>query len=236
VNIVYPIPGFSDPISSLSHLLGAGVFLVLSIFLLRHGWGKTWKFISLSIFCFSAIFMLSMSGVYHLLSPEGVARVVLQRLDHSAIFILIVGTMTPIHQIMFKGILRWGWLLLVWVIAITAITLKSLFFTSFPEWLGLTLFLGLGWGGAVTGIVLWHKRNLAFIKLLLYGGVAYTVGAVLEFLKQPTLIGGILGAHELFHFAVLIGLSFHWKFIYNIAQMNEHDIENVTDVTPEKVK
>lgn len=38
-----------------------------------------------------------MSGVYHLLSPEGEVRIVLQGIDHSAIFVLIVGTMTPIH-------------------------------------------------------------------------------------------------------------------------------------------
>jgi hypothetical protein len=33
----YSIPGFSDPISSWSHLLGAGACLVLSFFLIRRG-------------------------------------------------------------------------------------------------------------------------------------------------------------------------------------------------------
>jgi hemolysin III len=45
----YPIPGFSDPFSSLSHLLGAGVFLVLSIPLLRLGWGVVSRFIALTV-------------------------------------------------------------------------------------------------------------------------------------------------------------------------------------------
>ena len=91
---IYSIPGFSDPFSAISHLLAAGVFLILSFPLLKNGWGNGYKFISLSVFCFSAIFLLSMSGVYHLLSHDGLGRIVLQRLDHSAIFILIVGSMS----------------------------------------------------------------------------------------------------------------------------------------------
>jgi channel protein (hemolysin III family) len=61
------------------------------------------KLASLGIFSFASVFMLSMSGVYHLLSPEGLPRLVLQRIDHSAILVLIVSTMTPVHQILFKG-------------------------------------------------------------------------------------------------------------------------------------
>lgn len=218
---LYPISGFNDPFSSLSHLTAAAVFLVLSISLLRLGWGVKSRFIALSIFSFATVFMLLMSSVYHLLSPDGVGRVVLQRLDHSAIFILIVGTMTPIHQMLFKGFMRWGWLTLIWAIAITSIVLKTIFFTSFPEWLGLALFLSLGWLGAVTGGMLWYKRDFAFVKLLLYGGLAYTVGAIVEFVQLPVMIPRVLEAHELFHIAVLIGLAFHWKFIYKITYLDK---------------
>jgi channel protein (hemolysin III family) len=170
--------------------------------------------------------MLSMSGVYHLLSPDGVGRIVFQRLDHSAIFILIVGTMTPIHKILFEGLMRWGWLLLVWLIAITTLTLKTIFFTSFPEWLGLVLFLCLGWLGIVSVGIVWYRRDMSFIKLLLFGGLAYTVGAILEFFQEPILIPGVLGPHELFHITVLVGLGLHWKFIYNITRMSRFPIKN----------
>ncbi len=214
-----PIPGFSDPFSSISHLLGAVIFACLSYFLIRLGRKDVGRLLSLVVFAFATVFMLSMSGVYHLLSPEGTARIVLQRLDHSAILVLIVGTMTPIHQILFRGFMRWGWLLLVWLIAIAIIVLKNVFFSSFPEWLGLTLFLALGWGGAVTGGVLWYRRDIQFVKALFLGGLAYTIGAVLEFLREPVLIKGIIGPHELFHIAVLIGLGYHWQFVYTIARI-----------------
>ncbi|QBQ55048.1 PAQR family membrane homeostasis protein TrhA [Nitrosococcus wardiae] len=209
------ISGFNEPFSALSHLLGAGVFLLLSFPLLRLGGGNLPKLMALGVFALASVFMLSVSGIYHGLSPKGG---ILQRLDHSAIFILIVGTMTPIHQMLFQGVMRWGWLLLVWLIAITALTLKNVFFTSFPEGWGLALFLGLGWLGAVSVGILWYREGSAFIKPLLAGGLAYTVGAVLEFAGQPLFLREILGPHELFHLAVLIGLGFHWKFIYTMAR------------------
>jgi channel protein (hemolysin III family) len=212
------ITGFNDPVSSITHLLGAAIFFALSFSLLRLARGSFWKTAALGVFCFASVVLLLISGIYHLLSSKGEARIIFKHLDHSAIFVLIVATMTPIHQILFKGFMRWGWLVFIWVIAITTSTLKNVFFSNFPEWLGLSLFLGLGWLGVVTGGIVWYKKDFAFVKLLLYGGLAYTIGALLEFSLKPVIIPGVVGSHELFHIAVLIGLSMHWKFIYTIAK------------------
>ena len=67
--IPYPIPGFSDPVSSLTHLAGAGVFACLAPFLLWRGRGNPARLVSLGVFAFSTVLLLSMSGVYHLLCP-----------------------------------------------------------------------------------------------------------------------------------------------------------------------
>ncbi len=217
----YSIPGFNDPFSSLSHLIGAGVFLILSFFLVRRSWGDFSRVFAFGTFAFSCVFMLSMSGVYHLLSDDGTGRMVLQRLDHASIFVLIVGTMTPIHRMLFTGFMRWGWILIVWSIAITAITLKTIFFTVVPEWIGLSFFLGLGWLGTVTCGLLWYRRGTEYAKSILWGGLCYTIGAIIEFLWQPVLIKGVIGPHELFHIAVLAGISFHWRFIFSLAHVKE---------------
>jgi channel protein (hemolysin III family) len=217
VNEIYSLPGFSEPLSSLSHLVGAGVFLGLSFPLLRLGRGNFPKFMTLGVFSFASVFMLFISGTYHLLPSDGAAKAVFQRLDHSAIFVLIVGTMTPIHQLLFRGFMCWGWLLLVWLIAMVVLTFKIAFFTSLPEVVGLILFLSLGWLGAVSVGILWYRKGRPFVTWLLIGGLVYTGGAILEFVEPPFLIRGVLGPHELFHIAVLMGLSFHWKFVYDIA-------------------
>ena len=55
------------------------------------------------------------------------------------------------------------------------------------------------------------------MQSLLWGGVAYSVGSVLGSSTWPVLIHGVIQGHEIFHVAVLIGLGFHWAFIYQIA-------------------
>jgi channel protein (hemolysin III family) len=213
-----PIPGFHEPFSSLSHLLGAGIFAVLSVPLLRRGWGNGDRIAALGVYAFSCVFLLSMSGVYHLLPRGETAHdEVLARLDHGAIFVLIAGTFTPVHAILFHGRGRWLPLLVLWAAAATAIALKMVYFESFPEWLGLALYLGMGWLGAGTGAVLWMRYGRAFVQPLLWGGIAYTVGALLEFLSWPELIAGVMGPHELFHVAVLCGIGLHWVFVWRIA-------------------
>jgi channel protein (hemolysin III family) len=217
---IYSIPGFSDPVSCWSHLLGAGAFEVLAIFLIRRGRRSWGRILGLSVFAFGCVFLLSMSGVFHLLPRGNGGRAVLQRLDHAAIFFLIAATFTPVHGILFRDLLRWVPLFLIWSAAITGITLKTIFFTDLPEWLGLVLYLGLGWLGLFSGALLGIRFGPAFIRPVIGGALAYTVGALLEFARWPVLIPGVLGPHELFHLAVLAGMGFFWRFVYGIAASN----------------
>jgi channel protein (hemolysin III family) len=217
----YSIPGFADPFSSLSHLTGATLFALLSIFLLRRAAtnpdGGRARIASLAVFCLGSVLLLSISGVYHLLDPQGTPRRVLKVLDHACIFVLIACSFTPPHVILFRGVGRWGMLLLVWAFAVTAISLKIVYFNSMPEALSLALYLGMGWLGLVSGSALWRRYGFAFVEPILWGGVAYSIGAVLDFLAWPVLIPGIVQWHEVFHVAVLIGLGFHWSFAWAIA-------------------
>jgi channel protein (hemolysin III family) len=214
---IAPIPGFADPVSSLSHLVGAAIFFLLSIFLLRRGRGDAARVASLLIFCFGAVFLLSISGIYHLLAHEGMPRRVLRALDHAAIFVLIASTFTPIHVILFRGPGRWGMLLLIWAIAIVSITLKIAYLYSMPDYIGTALYLGMGWIGLASGIALLRRFNFAFVSPMLWGGIAYSIGAVLDSLRWPVLVPGVIQWHEVFHVAVLVGLAYHWSFIYRIA-------------------
>ncbi len=171
---------------------------------------------SLATMAFTSVFLLSMSGVYHLLD-SGAGRYVMRQLDVAGVFALIAGTVTPVHAILFKGIGRWGALLVVWAAAATGITLRIVFWKSFPSGLGTGLFLLLGWCGALSCVLLWVRYGYGFVWPLLWGGVAYTVGAIVLGLDWPTIIPGVVGAHELWHVAVLVGLGLHWKFVFQFA-------------------
>ena len=164
----------------------------------------------------ATVFLLSMSAVFHMLGP-GDGRLVMRQLDVAAVFVLIVGTVTPIHVILFRGWACWAPLLLMWSVAATGITLRAVFEESMPPYLGTSLFLVLGWCGVIPSIVLWRRYGYGFIEPLLWGGVAYTLGAFVLMLRWPLLIPGVIRPHEIWHIAVLFGISLHWKFVFQFA-------------------
>lgn len=218
-----PILGFSDPFSSWTHLLAALMALVGSFYLLKKGRGSGVRIFALAVYSLSLVFLFSMSGVYHLLERGGDARDVLQRLDHAGIWVLIAGTFTPTHVILFRGRWRWLILLIVWGIAITGLVLEVVYFKTFPEWLATSLFLGLGWMGVLTG----YKFRTSFrgesLRLLGLGGIYYSVGAVIDFARWPVFWPSVIGSHEIFHLFVIAGALSHWFFVYEWA---DHPVAN----------
>src|SRR6185312_35200 len=78
-------------------------------------------------------------------------------------------------------------------------------------------YLGLGWLGAISTVVLARRFGLRFILPLVWGALAYTLGAAADYWRWPEPMPGIVGPHEIFHLAVLAGISFHWAFIRRIA-------------------
>lgn len=213
----YTLPGFNQPASSMSHLLGAVVYLVLSVFLLRAARWNRWCFFNALLFSFAVVTMLSLSGVYHMFSPQGSLGQVMLRLDVAAIFFLITATFTPIHSLLFKGWKRWGILIPLWVIAITGITLRTIFFNSIPHLAGTLVFLLMGWIGALSGYLLWKDYGKRTVIPMLLGGIMYTIGAVGDAFKAPLLIPMVWGSHETFHLFVLAGIGFHWHLISQVT-------------------
>lgn len=208
--------GFNEPFSSFSHMAMAIFGLVGAFFYYKKGKGNSLRVFSLMVFSFCIVFLFSMSGVFHLL-PPGTSKSVLQRLDHSGIWLMIAGTFTPLHIIIFRGLWRWLPLLFVWTVAITGLVLQVIFFDSFPEWLTLSLFLGLGWFGFFSMMKFKSLFKDSSLKWLVGGGILYSIGAVIDFAKGPILIDGVLGAHEIFHIFVILGALSHWWFIYQWA-------------------
>ncbi len=212
-----PIPGFTDPVSSISHLIATVGFAFATPRLLRSARGSPGLRITLAIYAGSVIFLLAMSGVFHLSPQDTTGRAVLQRLDHAGIFVLIAGTFTAVHGMLFRGWLRYGVIAFAWAVTATAVPLKTVYFSEMPEWLGLTLYLAFPWLGLGTGVLLWKRHGLRYIAPFCWGGIAYTTGAVFDFLRWPRLWSGVLHAHELFHIFVIAGVWFHWRFCSAVA-------------------
>jgi channel protein (hemolysin III family) len=214
---LYPLVGFHEPFSSMSHLLGAAIFAFLGYGLLLRGRGDRARLIYLSVYALACVTLFSLSGVYHMMARGGTARLVLGRLDHCAIFVLIAATFTPAHGLLFRGRLRWGPLLGIWGCAVVGVCLKSLYYDQLTEWLGLTMYLTMGWLGIFSGSLIARRHGFKFVAPLLWGGIAYSIGAVLEFLRWTVIIPGVVHPHEVFHLAVLAGAALHWYWIWAFA-------------------
>jgi len=215
----FPLYGVTDPVSAATHLLGALVIASVTPILIRGA--RPWPRVSILVFCLSAVLLLGCSTAFHW-CPPGEARFALQRLDHAAIFILIAGTFTPVHALLFAGLARWGMILLIWLIAVIGIALKVTFFDMFPPWLGIGIYVAMGWLGLYAMVALFKRYNAAFIWPMVLGGLLYTIGAAVELVNWPTLWVGVVRPHELFHLAVLGGLASHWWFIYRASRLVAH--------------
>lgn len=213
--------GFYQPISSWTHLLAALITLSTGFILIRKGWGNRLRVISLVIFMISIVFMFMMSGIYHALEP-GFSRQVFRRLDYAAIYVMIAGTATPVHIILFRGMMRWGMLLFLWGVTVVGVLLTVILLDNMPEWLTFSIFIIMGWTAVLSILKAWKMYGFRNISLALYGGLAYTAGALIDFLRLPGLIDGLVESHEIFHLFVVLGAALHWKLIYDWADQPTH--------------
>ncbi|KAL0227860.1 hypothetical protein RCL1_004003 [Eukaryota sp. TZLM3-RCL] len=230
---IKPFIGFAEPVNSITHLVAAALVIVFCPFLYSRCKDKQ-AFFGVSLFVFGSVFSMSISGVYHLLTPYTTGRIVLRRIDHSAIYCFIAGTFSAIHATAFPHFLsRWLMVIFMWILAIIAIVFKSVFFSRIPAFFGYGLYLMMGWCGTISGYFLWkqHKRSRP-IYLLIMGGLAYTIGAVLEFTTQKymVIIPGVIHSHEVFHFFIMAGLYYHFVCVFYCLvhfHTNYHQIKDI---------
>jgi len=218
MNNVIPFLGFSEPLSSMSHLLAALFFLAVSFTIIFKARGNKFRVSALTLYFMCNVFLFSMSGVYHLLQKGTDANYVLRILDHAGIFLMIAGSFTPFQIILLRGLKRWIPLISIWIICILGVTLTSIFFDDIPRWIILTLYISMGWMSVFT---VWfiRKFDLDTVWLITLGGVFYTIGAILDHMKWPVIIKGVFEAHELFHLMIVIASIIHLYAIYRISHL-----------------
>ncbi|MCX6561961.1 MAG: hemolysin III family protein, partial [Candidatus Aminicenantes bacterium] len=118
------LPKMRDPASGLTHLAGAVAAVVGTLGLLVRYGTSTVKLAALGIYGLSLVCLFGSSAAYHLIMarPETIVR--LRKLDHAAIYGLIAGSYTPFCAIMFAGFWRWGFLAVIWALAVAGIIVK----------------------------------------------------------------------------------------------------------------
>lgn len=151
------------------------------------------------IYAAAIVAMFSVSATYHRVhwrSPA--AEMWMRRADHSLIFVLIAGSYTPIALLAMPSRTGTQILTVVCIGAAAGIALKMLW-PSAPLWLGVPLYLLLGWAAIwFTGALL-DSAGVAVVALLVAEGVLYNIGAVFYGLRWPNPWPQTFGYHEFFH-------------------------------------
>jgi hemolysin III len=155
------------------------------------------------VYAVAAVLLYLASSTYHVFARSPGARKIMQRIDHSMIYVLIAGSFTPAAVLAIHDPWRWPSLAVMWVGALTGVGLKVFGFDRFRKF-GSALYILLGWAGLMAFPELVHRP--AVLALIAGGGVLYTVGAVLFSMQRPRLSPRWFGYHEVWHtFVVTAG-------------------------------
>ena len=210
-----PTYTFGEEIMNMvTHIVGGALGIaVLVLCVLKAASGTAWDIVGVSIYGTSMIALYCVSSVYHGLRTN-TSKKVMQVIDHCTIYFLIAGTYTPILLSAMVPTYPWiGWGLLIaeWGMAALAITLTAIDLEKYNSF-SMVCYVGMGWG-----IILFLNQAKEVMTgngfyLLLWGGIAYTVGAILYAIGSKKH-----WFHAIFHIFVVLGSFLQFLAIYFYA-------------------
>jgi len=161
--------------------------------------------VAVSVFSATLIVLYGASTLYHAL-PGQQAKRVLRVLDHTAIYLLIAGTYTPIALAVIGGTKGWVLFGAIWGLAALGVAVTIVGFRG-AQWLEMGLYVTMGWLVVTFGKTLIATMDAVPLWLLFSGGLAYTSGIVFYGWKRLPY------SHMVWHLFVLAGSVLHFLAI-----------------------
>ena len=202
------LPNYSwgeELMNTVTHIAGAAVGITALILCIlqaaRHG--NVWGIVTSAVYGAAMIAMFTVSSVYHGMKPC-FGKKVLQVIDHCTIYFLIAGSYTVIMLSALRPrypVLSWAVFGFEWVLALLAATLTAIDLKKYSVF-SMICYIGMGWAivpfcGQVLDVL-----SLPGFLLLLFGGIAYTVGSILYGLGKKRK-----WMHSVFHIFVDLGAT-----------------------------
>lgn len=176
------------------------------------------RFTAFLCFGISFILLYGASASYHFFDISPRVNQILRKFDHMMIFVMIMGSYTPVCLLALGN--RTGHLLLLLVYAISILgMLMNFCWITCPKWLSSAIYIALGWVCIFSIGQLQQALKPAEFALLTAGGVIYTIGGVIYALKLPLLRRSYryFGNHEIFHLFVMAGSACHYAMMLLMA-------------------
>jgi hemolysin III len=164
------------------HVLGALFAVNATAWLLAHVSGSAGLVASVTVYCVGLLAMIFASAAYNL-APHGPTKLMLRRLDHSAIFIMIAATYTPFAANRLGGLAGPVLLSGIWICASVGVAMKSIFPRRF-ETASIAFYIGMGW--MIVPLIRPLAASMASTDfwLLIAGGIVYSAGVAFYVIER----------------------------------------------------
>ncbi|MDN4616590.1 hemolysin III family protein [Paenibacillus sp. PsM32] len=193
--------------NAVTHGIGAALSIAALVILIVFATlkGSPWHVVSFTIYGVSMLLLYISSTLVHGFR-DGKAKDLFEIFDHSAIYLFIAGTYTPLMLIVVKGVLGWSIFGIVWGIAILGCAFKAYFVKRFL-FMSTIFYILMGWLIVVAWEPLTTNMASGGIILLAIGGLMYTLGTIFYVWR------GFPFHHAVWHLFVLAGSILHFFMI-----------------------
>ncbi len=195
-----------------SHEYAFFVSLVLGIGLIVLAKGGEAR-LAVAIYAVSLSALFGVSALYHVHQWERPsARRWMRRLDHTMIFFLIAGTVTPFALLVMEPPLSTALLIAVWAGALAG-TIVELVWVDHPKWVSAVVYIGVGLIGAIGFPAIVVEAGIVAGLLIAGGGALYATGAIVYAAQRPDPRPAVFGYHEIFHVLVIAAAAVHFAAV-----------------------
>ena len=173
------------------------------------------KQVGLTAFTIGLVCCFAGSWLYHSVPPASVS--VCMQLDYIGIFLLILGTTTPVVLVVLRGWLRWSMVFLFWSMGTAGVVLRALA-VPLPDGVSTAFYIMMGWTSLLCYVELSRRLSYRALRPVWIGGVIYSVGGLTSTLHWPNLWPpGVFGAHELSHVCFMLASLCHYVFMLRVV-------------------
>lgn len=195
-------------VNASTHAIGA-LLSIYGIVMLAAASRNALEASTTAIFGATLFILFQSSTLYHAMVNETAKRV-FRKIDHSAIFLLIAGTYTPILLLVLPFPHSIAILAMIWYIAISGIIYSCI--TLKFKYLSTVLYLMMGWLMIFLIYKIWNTKSHQVVWLLLGGGAVYSLGSVFYLIKKKYM-------HSIWHIFVILGAVLHYFAILELLKM-----------------
>jgi len=176
--------------------------------------------LAVGIYAVSLSALFGVSALYHVHDwKRPSARRWMRRLDHTMIFFLIAGTVTPFALLVLEPPLSTALLIAVWAGALAG-TIVELLWVDHPKWVAAIVYIAVGMIGAIGFPAIVAEAGITAGLLIAGGGALYATGAIIYAAQRPDPRPAVFGYHEIFHVLVIAAAATHFAAVAFFALPN----------------